>query len=75
MDAAFRSPPAHARSRFYCVPCGKDGPDAWTIAEEWNRRWQAVKRGEVPSPAMAPAQNLSPEQSEELAIYPPRAQG
>jgi hypothetical protein len=69
-------PRPHMRALgFYSVPCGPDGPDAWAIAEEWNRRWQAVKRGEVPSPAMAASQNLSPERSEELTIYPPRALG
>jgi hypothetical protein len=61
---------------FYSVPCGQDGPDAWAIAEEWNRRWQGVKRGEVPSPAMAAAaENLSPERAEELTVYPPRSLG
>jgi hypothetical protein len=60
---------------FYSVPCGQDGPNAWAIAEEWNRRWQAVKLGEAPSPAMTAADNLSPERSEELTIYPPRALG
>jgi len=60
---------------FYNVPCGPDGPDAWAIAEEWNRRWQAVRRGDTPSPAMAAADNLSPETSEELTIYPPRSLG
>jgi hypothetical protein len=60
---------------FYSVPCGQDGPDAWAIAEEWNRRWQAVKRGEAPSPAMAAAENLSPERAEELTVYPPRSLG
>jgi hypothetical protein len=33
---------------FCCVPCGQDGPDAWAIAEQWNARWQAVKRGHAP---------------------------
>jgi hypothetical protein len=60
---------------FYCVPCGADGPDAWVIAEDWNRRWKAVRCGQAPSPAMASAANLSPEQSEELTIYPPRSLG
>jgi hypothetical protein len=60
---------------FYSVPCGVDGPDAWAIAEEWNRRWQAVKRGEAPSPVMAAAENLSPERIEELTVYPPRSLG
>jgi len=60
---------------FYNVPCGPDGPDAWAIAEEWNRRWLAVRKGQAPSPAMETAENLSPEQSEELTIYPPRSLG
>ena len=60
---------------FSSVPCGQDGPDAWAIAEEWNRRWQAAKHGHAPSPAMASATNLSPEQSEELTVYPPRSLG
>ena len=59
----FWEPKAHMRALgFYSVPCGADGPDAWAIAEEWNRRWQAVRRGEAPSPAMVAADNLSPEQ-------------
>ena len=58
---------------FYNVPCGLDGPDAWKIAEEWNCRWLAVRKGEAPSPAMVSAENLSPEQAEELTVYPPRS--
>lgn len=57
---------------FRGVPCGNDGPDAWKIAEEWNRRWQAAKRGETP---MVRAENLSPMQSEEATIYPPKSIG
>ena len=57
------------------VPCGPDGPGAWALAEEWNRRWDQTRSGEVPSPAMASAQNLSFENSEELTIYPPRSLG
>ena len=73
---AYWEPRPHMRALgFYSVPCGRDGPDAWAIAEEWNRRWRAVKRGEAPSPAMASAQNLSPELSEELTVYPPRSLG
>jgi hypothetical protein len=60
---------------FYSVPCGKDGPDAWAIDEEWNRRWLAVKRGDAPSPAMVGADKLSPEKSEQLTVYPPRSLG
>ena len=72
----FWEPRPHMRSLGFCsVPCGSDGPDAWTIAEEWNRRWLAVRRGDAPSPAMASVDNLSPERSEELTIYPPHSLG
>jgi hypothetical protein len=73
---AFWEPRPHMRVLgFYSVPCGVDGPDAWAIAEQWNARWQAVKRGEAPSPAMVAGENLSPERSEELTIYPLRSLG
>jgi hypothetical protein len=67
--------PTMRRLGFYAVPCGPDGPDAWALAEEWNRRWDKTRRGEAPSPAMAAANNLSPERSEELTVYPPRSLG
>ena len=31
---------------FYSVPCGRDGPSAWAIAEQWNLRWDKTRRGE-----------------------------
>lgn len=72
----FWEPRPHMRALgFYCVPCGKDGPDAWAIAEQWNARWQATKRGDAPSPAMAAAENLSPDRAEELSVYPSRSLG
>jgi hypothetical protein len=43
----------HPRMRslgFEIVRCGADDPEAWRIAEEWNRRWQAVRRGENAAP-------------------------
>jgi len=60
---------------FQSVPCGTDGPDAWAVAEQWNIRWDKTRRGEAPSPAMAAADNLSPQRGEELTVYPPRALG
>jgi hypothetical protein len=60
---------------FYSVPLGQDGPDAWARAEQWNDRWDKTRHGEAPSPAMVAADNLSPERSEELTVYPPRALG
>lgn len=72
----FWEPRPHMRTLgFYSVPCGKDGAEAWAIAEQWNARWQSVRRGSSPSPAMAAANNLSPETSEELTVYPPRSLG
>jgi hypothetical protein len=60
---------------FYSVPCGADGPEAWSIAERWNARWDKIRRREEPSPASIAAENLSPEQSEELTVYPARSLG
>jgi hypothetical protein len=60
---------------FAPVPCGVDGPESWAIAEQWNARWDATRRGEAPTPAMASAKNLSPDQAEELTVYPPRSVG
>jgi hypothetical protein len=34
------------------VRCGPDGPGAWALAEEWNRRWDRTRSGEAPSPAV-----------------------
>jgi len=60
---------------FVSVPCGQDGPDAWAIAEEWERRWQSTRVGQAPSPAMVAADNLSPQRAEELTVYPPHSLG
>lgn len=30
---------------FGLVSCGEDGPSAWRIAEEWNQRWDAFRKG------------------------------
>ena len=60
---------------FGSVPCGPDGPDAWAIAQQWQDRWIAARKGEAPSPAMVSAANLSPDQVEGLTIYPPRSIG
>jgi hypothetical protein len=63
------------RLGFCSVPCGKDGPEAWRIAEQWNDRWDKTRRGEEPSPARALTDKLSPEDSEELIVYPRRSLG
>lgn len=58
---------------FRSVPCGPDGPDAWAIARQ--DRWEKTRKGKAPAPAMVTAENLSPDQIEELTIYPPRSIG
>jgi hypothetical protein len=55
---------------FFNIRCGADGPQAWAIAEQWNERWQKVRIGGVISPSEAERRNLSPDEAEELAIYP-----
>jgi integrase len=67
--------PSMRQHGFFSVACGPDGPDAWAIAQRWNDRWQAVRSGKAPSPAMVTANNLSPDQAEHLTIYPPRSLG
>jgi hypothetical protein len=52
------------------VRCGANGPQAWAIAEQWNKRWQKVRIGSAISPSEAERRNLSPGEAEELAIYP-----
>jgi hypothetical protein len=55
---------------FVSTPCGIDGPGARTHAKELNERWLAVKRGEVPAPALARKdKKLTPEQAEDLIPY------
>lgn len=35
-------PTLMARLGFKLVDCGRDGPQAWAIAESWNRKWDAA---------------------------------
>ena len=58
---------------FADVSCGPDGPPAWTIAETWARRWQAVRRGEERPPGDLSA--MSREQAEAARRWPPRSVG
>jgi hypothetical protein len=57
---------------FQIVRCGPDGPEAWVIAVEWNKRWQAVRKGEAP-----PLVNLdlSRDEAEAARRYPPGSIG
>jgi len=53
---------------FHLVPLGMDGPEAWALAEEWNGRWQAVRKGEAPP--LIDASSLSRDQAEATRRYP-----
>jgi hypothetical protein len=62
----------HPRMRafgFQIVRCGVDGPDAWAIAAEWNKRWQAVRKGDAP--ALVNLDQISRDQTEATRRYPP----
>lgn len=50
-----------------------DGPEAWTLAEEWNRRWQAARKGESAAPV--DLSKLSRDQAEVVRRYPPGSVG
>ena len=39
--------PSMKRTGFSLVCCGRDGPEAWAIAEAWNEKWDRVRRGEA----------------------------
>jgi hypothetical protein len=66
----------HPRMRalgFQIVRCGPDGPEAWSLAAEWNKRWQAVRNGEVQPPANL--EQLPRDQTEAARRYPPGSVG
>jgi hypothetical protein len=61
----------HPRMRalgFQIVRCGPDGAEAWAVAAEWNKRWQAVRNGEVPPPVNL--EQLPRDQAEAARRYP-----
>jgi hypothetical protein len=54
------TPKKHMRARgFTNIACGKDGPKAWAIAQQWNARWREVNAGKV----------------EQIEIWPPGSLG
>jgi hypothetical protein len=53
---------------FRLIPLGMAGPEAWALAEEWNARWQAVRKGEQPFPVNL--SSLSRDQAEATRRYP-----
>lgn len=74
---AFWEPTARMKKHgFVSVPLGPDGPEAFAIAEQWNKRWDAARRGA--GPALTPPAAQTPEnpwKSDELTAYPPGSIG
>jgi len=58
---------------FQIVRCGADGPRAWALADEWNKRWQSVRRSETPP--LVNLDKLSRDQAEAARRYPPGSIG
>jgi hypothetical protein len=58
---------------FQIVRCGPDGPSAWALAEEWNQRWQAVRKGDALP--LIDLDKLSRDQAETARRYPPGSIG
>lgn len=58
---------------FQIVRCGANGPEAWALAAEWNKRWQAVRKDEAPPPVNL--DNLPRDQAEATRRYPPGSVG
>jgi hypothetical protein len=64
----WRTTPRMREAGFSTIRCGKDGPSAWTIAAQWNDRWQAVRRGAAPS--HSGSVGLSRDRAEVARVYP-----
>jgi hypothetical protein len=64
----WRPHPRMRRFGFGLIRCGKDGPDAWAIAECWNRKWQAVRKGDAPT--LVDVRRLSRDEAEAARRYP-----
>lgn len=45
---------------FKMVECGEDGPEAWAVAERWNVKWDAHKKGEAVDVAASVTADLDP---------------
>lgn len=58
---------------FHLVPLGIDGPEAWALAADWNRKWQAVRKGEAPP--LVDLTKLNRDEAEAARRYPPGSIG
>jgi hypothetical protein len=69
----WRPHPRMRRFGYSMIRCGKDGPEAWAVADGWNQRWQAFRKGEAPAPAEGA--RLSRDDAEAVRRYPPGSIG
>jgi hypothetical protein len=53
---------------FQIVRCGPDNAEAWALAAEWNKRWQAVRIGD--RPPLVDLSKLSVDEAEIVRRYP-----
>lgn len=58
---------------FQIIRCGTDGPEAWALAAEWNKRWQAIREGDAPP--LVNLEQLSRDLAEAARRYPPGSVG
>jgi hypothetical protein len=59
---------------FTDIRCGKDGPTAWAIADQWNKRWQATRAGQLPPP-ISEGEDVGKDTAELARVYPPGSVG
>jgi hypothetical protein len=69
----WRPHPRMRVSGFQIIRCGPDGPEAWKIAEDWNLKWQAVRKGDAPP--LIDLSNLNRDEAEAVRRYPPGSIG
>ncbi|MFC3693369.1 hypothetical protein [Chenggangzhangella methanolivorans] len=60
---------------FKLVSCGKDGPDAWTVAKLWASKWEAVRTGREQPPTAHLDARVTRDQAESAIVWPPNTVG
>ena len=70
----WRPTPRMKQLGFSDVRCGPDGPAARMLAETWNARWQAARKGQREITALPSPHGLR-EKSEVRRVYPPGSVG
>jgi len=55
---------------FSMVCCGKDGPQAWALAQDWAERWRRFRTGADQAPVAVIDGKRTPDQAESAIVYP-----